>query len=164
MSCFLSHSSKYRGGCGDCRGMTGLFRLAECNGSITTHLNTCHLSREIMTEFELILTRAGVFELPLPKVSEMMICPKHRHSLGKYWKQRRPCQYPRHHGGRKAIKSRDVVNVNMAKEIKKTPRSNCANRFKFDNCLCILALFVCLFVCLFLLHTQVVLYFSPQNI
>ena len=98
--------------------MTGPFRLGECSDSITTHLNSCHLSRESMTEFELILTRAGVFELPLPKVNKMMICPKHRHSLGKYWKQHRPCQYPMHHGGRKAIKGRDVVNVNMAKEIK----------------------------------------------
>ena len=61
--------------------MTGLFRLGECKDSITTHLNTCHLSRESMTEFELILTRAGVFELPPPKVNEMMICPKHRHSI-----------------------------------------------------------------------------------
>ena len=59
----------------------------------------------------LILARAGVFELPLAKVNEMMICPKHRHSLGKYWKQRRPCQYPMHRGGRKATKSRNVVNV-----------------------------------------------------
>ena len=166
MSCFLSHSSKYRGGCRDSRGMTELFRLGECSESITTHLNACDLSRESMTEFELILTRAGVSELPLRKVNEMMICPKHRHSLGKCWKQRRPCQYPMHHGGRKAIKSREVVNVNMAKEIKKTPRSNCANRFRFDNCLCILALclFVCLFVCLFLLHMQVDLYFSPNKI
>ena len=118
MSCFLSHSSKCRGGCGDSRGMTGLFRLGECNDSITTHLNTCHLSRESMTEFDLILTRAGVFELPLPKVNEMMICPK----------QRRPCQYPTHHGGRKTIKSRDVANVDMAREIRRTPRSNCASR------------------------------------
>ena len=71
-----------------------------------------------MTEFELILTTAGVFELPLPKVSKMMIRPKQRHSLGKYWKQRWPCQYLMHHGGRKAIKSREVVNVNMAKKQK----------------------------------------------
>ena len=53
----------------------------------------------------------------LAKVNEMMICPKHRHALGKYWKQRRPCQYPMHRGGRKATKSRNVVSVNMAKEI-----------------------------------------------
>ena len=84
MSCFLLHIFKYRGGYGDSRGMTGLFRLGDCNGSITTHLNNCHLSRESVTEFELILTRAGVSELPLPKVSEMMICPKHRYSLGIY--------------------------------------------------------------------------------
>ena len=163
MSCFLSHSSKYRGGCGDSRGMNGLFRLGECNESITTHLNACHLSRESMTEFELILTRAGVFELPLPKVNEMMICPKHRHSLGKYWKQRRPCQYPMHHGGRKAIKSWEVVNVNMAKEIKKLHGvivpigSGLIIVFVFLH-------YVCLFVCLFLLHMQVDLYFSPQKI
>ena len=127
--------------------MTGLFRLGECSESITTHLNACHLSRESMTEFELILTRAGVSELPLPKVNEMMICPKHRHSLGKYWKQRRPCQYPMHHGGRKAIKSREVVNVNMAKEIKKLHRvivpigSGLIIVFVFLH-------YVCLFVCL----------------
>ena len=91
----------------------------------------------------------------------------YRHSLGKYWKQRQPCQYPMHHGGRKAIKSRDVVNVNMAKEIKKLHGViYCVNRFRFDNCLCILALclFVCLFVCLFLLHMQVDLHFSPKKI
>ena len=163
MSCFLLHSFEYRGGCGDSRGMTGLFRLGECNDSITTHLNNCHLSRESMTEFELILTRAGVFELPLPKVSEMMICPKHRYSLGKYWKQRRPCQYPMHHGGRKAIKSRDAVNVNMAKEIKKLHGvivpigPGLIIVFVFLHC-------VCLFACLFLLHTEVDLYFSPKKI
>ena len=48
-----------------------------------------------------------------------MICPKHRHTLGKYWKQRRSCQYPTHKGGKKAVKTRDVVNVAMVKEILK---------------------------------------------
>lgn len=120
MLCFLSHSSMYRGSCGNSRGLSDLFRLGDCNDSITSHLNTCHLSKESMTEYELILIRAGIFQSPsLSEVNEMMICPRHRHSLGKYWKQRRPCQYPTHHGGRKAIKNRDVVNVNMAKEINK---------------------------------------------
>ena len=117
ISCFLSKTSKFRGSCGNSRGLSELFRLGDCNDSITSHLNSCHLSRENMTEYELILARAGVFELPLAKVNEMMICPKHRHSLGKYWKQRRLCQYPMHRGGRKATKSRNVVSVNMAKEI-----------------------------------------------
>ena len=108
ISCFLSQTSKFRGSCGNSRGLSELFRLGDCNDSITSHLNSCHLSRENMTEYELILARAGVFELPLAKVNEMMICPKHRHSLGKYWK---------HRGGRKTTKSRNVVSVNMAKEI-----------------------------------------------
>ena len=59
-----------------------------------------------------------------------------------------------HHGGRKAIKSRDVVNVNMAKEIKKTPRSNCVNQFRFA-----FLHYVCLFVCLFVFD----FYFSPPK-
>ena len=87
--------------------------------SITNHLNTCHLSRETLTESQLILARAGIFDFPVSKFSETMICPKHRHTLGKYWKQRRPCQYPTHKGGKKAVKTRDVVNVAMAKEILK---------------------------------------------
>ena len=113
----MSYTSKYRGTCGDSRGVSEPARLGDCNDSITSHLNSCHLSRESLTEYELILARAGVFDLPLSKVNEMMICPKHRDSLGKYWKQRRPCQYPTHHGGKKAVKSRDVVNVTMAKQI-----------------------------------------------
>ena len=64
-----------------------------------------------------ILIRAGVFELPSVKVSDLFICPKRRHTLGKYWKQRRPCQYPTHLGGKKAIKSRNVASVSMSKEI-----------------------------------------------
>ena len=48
-----------------------------------------------------------------------MVCLRHYHSWGKYWKQRRPCQYLIHHGERKAIKNPDVVNVNMPKEISK---------------------------------------------
>ncbi|KAL9954031.1 hypothetical protein ACROYT_G041519 [Oculina patagonica] len=117
--CFLSYTSKYKGSCGNSRGITELVRLGDCNDSVVNHLTSCHLSRENLTEHELILARAGVFELPPSKASEMFICPKHRHSLGKYWKQRRPCQYPTHRGGKKAIKSRDVINVRMAKEIMK---------------------------------------------
>ena len=42
-----------------------------------------------------------------------MICLRHRHSLGKQWKQRRPCQYPKHCGGNKAITTRNVINIKM---------------------------------------------------
>ena len=118
-SCFLSCLSKYYGTCGNSRGVTESVRPEDCNESITNHLNTCHLSRETLTESQLILARAGIFDFPVSNLSETMICPKHRHTLGKYWKQRRPCQYPTHKGGKKAVKTRDVVNVAMAKEILK---------------------------------------------
>ena len=118
-SCFLSCLSKYKGTCGNSRGVTESVRLEDCDESITNHLNSCHLSRETLTESQLILARAGIFDFPVSKLSETMICPKHRHTLGKYWKQRRPCQYPTHKGGKKAVKTRDVVNVTMAKEILK---------------------------------------------
>ena len=104
---------------GNSRGVTESVRLEDCDESITNHLNTCHLSRETLKESQLILAREGIFDFPVSKLSEMMICPKHRHTLGKYWKQRRPCQYPTHKGRIKAVKTRDVVNVAMAKEILK---------------------------------------------
>ena len=100
-------------------GITELVRLAECNDSVANHLSSCHLSREILTKNEIILARAGVFELSSAKVSDMSICPKKCHTLEKYWKQRKPCQYPTHRGGKKAIKSRDVLNVSMSKKIMK---------------------------------------------
>ena len=99
------------------RGVTESVCLEDCNDSITNHLNTCHLSRETLTESQLILARAGIFDFPMSKLSETMIRPKHRHTLGKYWKQRRPCQYPTHKGDKKAVKTRDVVNVAMEKEL-----------------------------------------------
>ena len=118
-SCFLSCLSKHKETSGNSRGVTESVRLEDCDESITNHLNTCHLSRETLKESQLILARAGIFDFPVSKLSEMMICPKHRHTLGKYWKQRRPCQYPTHKGRIKAVKTRDVVNVAMAKEILK---------------------------------------------
>ena len=119
LACFLSSLSKYKGTCGTSRGVTESVCLEDCTDNISSHLNSCHLSWERLTECELILTRAGIFDLPVSsKLSEMMICPKHRHSLGKHWKQKKPCQYPKHRGGNKAIKTRNVINIKMAKEIK----------------------------------------------
>ena len=119
LACFLSSLSKYKGTCGTSRAVTESVCLEDCTDNISSHLNSCHLSWERLTEYELILTRAGIFDLPVSsKFSEMMISPKHRHSLGKHWKQTRPCQYSKHHGGNKAIKTRNVINIKMAKEIK----------------------------------------------
>ena len=45
--------------------------------------------------------------------------PKTSTKVGEVLIQRRPCQYPTHQGGSKAIKNRDVVTLKMAKEILK---------------------------------------------
>ena len=97
LACFLSSLSKYKGTCGTSRGVTESVCLEDCTDNISIHLNSCHLSWERLTEYELTLTRAGIFELPVStKLSEMMIC----------------------RGGNKAIKTRNVINIKMAKEIK----------------------------------------------
>ena len=57
--------------------------LRECVGEISNHLRRCHLSRENVTEIDLILARAGLFDLGASKVKEMTVCPKHRNNLGR---------------------------------------------------------------------------------
>ena len=112
MSCFLSHSAV----CSDSRGISEYSRLIDCKDSIESHLSTIHLSTETITECELILAR--LFDLLQSNISDLLICPKHRHSLGKYWKQKRPCQYPTHKGsGNKAVKGGSSVNLVMSKDI-----------------------------------------------
>ena len=41
----------------------GLVRLSECNDEVKHHLIGCHLSKEVLGENELILTRTGLFYL-----------------------------------------------------------------------------------------------------
>ena len=57
--------TKYRGTCGSSRGITQFVSLGNCNESTVNHLSSYHLSRETLTEHELILARVGIFELPV---------------------------------------------------------------------------------------------------
>ena len=57
--------------------------LRNCNESIVNHLSFCLLSRETLTEHELILARVGIFKLPVSKLSQTMICSRHRQKMGK---------------------------------------------------------------------------------
>ena len=116
MSCFLF----YLENCGNSRGLTELVRLVECTDPIENHLACVHLSHEKLTEYELILARVGHFKLEKSKVQGLLICPKHRHSLGRYWQARKTCQYPKHKGSKAAIKGRDACNLAMSKAIHQT--------------------------------------------
>ena len=117
MSCFLSRT----GICGDSRGISGFFNLLQCNESIEIHLASVHLSRENITEGELILARAGLFDLEETVVEQMSVCAKHRHTFGKFWRPKTACQYPAHQGrpgrNQKGAKSRYSVNLQMSKAI-----------------------------------------------
>lgn len=60
MSCFLQSRSVV---CGDSRGVSGLFCLLDRDAWIESHLASIHLSRESLPEKDLILTRAGFFDI-----------------------------------------------------------------------------------------------------
>ena len=53
--CFLN--SKDGKNCGSSRGLSGLVRLSECNDEVKHHMISCHLSKEVLSENELILAR-----------------------------------------------------------------------------------------------------------
>ena len=46
------------------------------------YLRSCNLSRTKVTEYHLILARAGKFNLSREEVEKMVVCPAHRHNLG----------------------------------------------------------------------------------
>ena len=48
---------------GDSRGVSGLFNLPQSTDSIESHLCLIHLSKESVTEGELIFARAGLFDV-----------------------------------------------------------------------------------------------------
>ena len=60
-SCFQSRSTETS--FGDSRGVSGLFNLPQSTDSIESHLCLIHLSKESVTEGELIFLRAGLFDV-----------------------------------------------------------------------------------------------------
>ncbi|KAL9958399.1 hypothetical protein ACROYT_G035406 [Oculina patagonica] len=104
--------------CGSSRGIFEVVKLSKCLDTITAHLEKNHLSRSGLSEAELILARAGHFDTTGEQVKKMLICPQHRHNLGRFWRAPRSCQYPSHTGPRKKqCNDRHVISVNTAKEI-----------------------------------------------
>ena len=114
-NCFLH--DRNIGECGSDRGTSAYVSLSGCNDDVSGHLAGCHLSRECLTEYQLILARAGLFNLAEEQLQCMKICPKHRHNLGRFWRPVRSCQYPVHPGRPRNIKGNRVINLQTAKEI-----------------------------------------------
>ena len=86
---------------------------------LTGHLQSCYLSKLVgnVEEHDLILMRAGKFDLPTHQQECMWICPNHRYNLGRNWHPLKTCQYPLHSGARKKLKNKDVVNLQRSKNI-----------------------------------------------
>ena len=75
-----------------------------CKRDVSKHLHTISVT-DISTEYDLILTRAGVFEYDEEYISRTTVCPKHRYQLGGGWFQKRVCRYPNHTGKAKPDRS-----------------------------------------------------------
>ena len=116
--CFLN--SKDGKNFGSSRGLSGLVRLSECNDEVKHHLISCHLSKEVLSENEPILTRTGLFHLAQEDKQKMWICYRHRHTLGKFCRSAKvTSQYPDNDGVRKRIQGRDVIALLMSQDIQK---------------------------------------------
>ena len=115
-SCSLMQIKKIA--CGSSRNLSQMVKVHECQDTITTQLETCHLSKSGLNEAELILSRADPFVVTKDQVEQMVICPQHRHKLGKFWRPPRSCQYPSHSGPRKKhCNERHVIGLEAAKNI-----------------------------------------------
>ena len=107
-----SFSGLGKSSCGDFRCSTyTVCRLRECQEDITNHLKARLLSKlSGMMEYELILVRAGLFDVPPHRQEEMFACPKHRHNLDCNWRPLRRCRYL-HSGARKKLKNYHFINL-----------------------------------------------------
>jgi hypothetical protein len=92
--------------------------LTKCKDDIRGHLSSCHVSWENIEEYELILARAGLFDIPestgkdggLPssRIGEGMASSSFV-SVSKY---------PTHPSKKKKVKGSHVVQLKLAKEIR----------------------------------------------
>ena len=90
-----------------------MISLIECVYDVSYHLKSCYLSRVKVTEYELILARAGNFHPSHDEITKLTVG-----NLGKYWRPLRTCQYPQHEGRRTTLHCKNPVNWAMAQEIK----------------------------------------------
>ena len=93
---------------GSSRGCKDFVALKSCEDDVSSHLKTQHLSKENVSEKDLILESAGLLEITEEQIENMTIYPAHRHNLGKYWQAPKTCQYPKHQG--KKTKRNDAVH------------------------------------------------------
>ena len=97
---------------------TNFFPLKKCVVEVKNYLRSCSVLGAKVTEYDLILARAGKFNLSHEEVEKMVVFPAHRHNLGIYWQPRKSCQYPGQEGKKIALHCKNPINWQMAQEIR----------------------------------------------
>ena len=101
--------------CGSSRDKESHVFLSECNVDISVHLSRCHLSKcGDVTEAELIMARAGIPGMSATQLTRITICLRHSHSLGRFWRPPKLCQYPGHTGKIISLAGKHIINFQMA--------------------------------------------------
>jgi len=100
--------------------------LLKCENDMTLHLISLGVSSKrgrssntLVTESQLILNRAGKYNLKNEEIAELTVCPKHRRGLTIDWEGRKKsvCCYPFHKGSKKQLKNVRRVNLSMTNEL-----------------------------------------------
>ena len=111
--------------CGSYYSDSTLPPLNSCNVDITSHLVVLGISGKRgrigagqVSERDLILNRAGLFDKSEEFISALTISPKHRKELSTDWPEKRyPCGYPTHKGIAKQINNSRRISLNVSQEI-----------------------------------------------
>ena len=95
--------------------------LQSCTDDITGHLRFIRIAEKTskLSEWELILNRAGHFKHDDQERTKLTICPKHRSDLGRNWSGARQnqCKYPGHTGKKRTYKDMRRANQSMSEQV-----------------------------------------------
>ena len=97
--------------------------LEACRKDLTEYLTKLGVSGSRglgtrITEYEVILNRAGLHSLSKEDRERITVCPKHRYELTThYQKLSSSCAYPTHKGEAKKLKNPRRVNKQVSEEI-----------------------------------------------
>ena len=114
LSCsFASHSNSTCNFSARFPGKNDFFPLSSCTKDIKSHLRQLKVAQtSVSSERDLILARVGLFDRD---GNDMTVCPKHRATLGTWWRPTLKCYHPLH--GNKRRKPERGASLQMCKDI-----------------------------------------------
>ncbi|CAH3126470.1 unnamed protein product [Porites lobata] len=125
MSCSFSSSDSTCGPTAYAPEDASIIPVRACRKDLSGYLTSLGVSgcrgigtSNILAEYELILNRAGFYNLSREDTEKMTICPKHRYELSTHFQQLPPrCLYPIHRGEKKSLKNPRRVNKKVSEEM-----------------------------------------------